>query len=347
MRILQVNSAVALGGGETHVLELTEGLRKLGHEVFVAGRTGSRLNPDITLPFLNSADFMSALKLRTIMRRENIQVVHGHVARDYPVIAAAAWRLNNVTVVLTRHLLYPVKRHILYRRVDGWLAPTRRILKTLSPLRPKCAAVISNWVDTRKIAYRPQPLHQPVTIGILGQIAAHKGHDDLVEAIRVLGPAFRMLAGGTGEAEYVSALRQLATGLPVEFVGFTQAADFLSRVDMLAVPSWEEPFGIVLLEAMAAGVPVVATARGGPLDIIRAGEDGLLVEPRNPNSLAHAIREIAGSSELREKLVRQARVRVEEEFAMERLIPRVADFYRVVSGSGGPAGPPLAAPRFQ
>jgi glycosyltransferase involved in cell wall biosynthesis len=344
MRILQVNSAVSLGGGETHVLQLTEGLRKLGHQVIVAGRARGQLHPDITLPFLNSADFMSALKLRSVMRREKIEVVHGHVARDYAVVTAAAWRLGNVTVVLTRHLLYPVKRHILYRRVDGWLAPTAQILKTLRPLKPKRTSVIPNWVDTRKIAYRPHELHKTVTVGILGQIAPHKGHDDLVEAIRILGPSFRMLAGGTGDPDYIAALRQRAGALPVEFLGFTDAADFLSRIDVLAAPSWEEPFGIVLLQAMAAGVPVVATARGGPVSIIRPGEDGLLVEPRDPNSLAHAIRELAERSELREKLVRQARVRVEEEFEMERLISSVADFYRKVARPGV-AGPPPAAPR--
>jgi hypothetical protein len=82
MRILQVSSARNLGGGETHVIELVDKLRELGHEVIVAGRSAGPLKPDIALPFLNSADFFSSVRLRRILKSERLDVVHGHVARD-------------------------------------------------------------------------------------------------------------------------------------------------------------------------------------------------------------------------------------------------------------------------
>src|SRR5262245_13117851 len=108
MRILQVNSARNLGGGETHVLELVDALRGLGHSVVVAGRREGPLKPDIARPFLNCADLFTALRLRSVIRHGNFDVVHAHVARDYTVVAAAAWNIPGPKVVFTRHLLYPV-----------------------------------------------------------------------------------------------------------------------------------------------------------------------------------------------------------------------------------------------
>src|SRR5262245_1653552 len=318
MRILQVNSARNLGGGETHVLELVEGLRGLGHTVVVAGRREGPLHPDVTLPFLNSADFFTMIRLRSVIQREQFDVVHAHVARDYTLVAAAVWGIRGPKVVFTRHLLYPVRRHFLYRRVDGWLAPTAQILKTVEPLKPKYSAVIPNWVDVQKLPYRPHAFHSPVTVGLIGQISPHKGHDDAIEAIRQLGGGFRLIIAGKGNPVYEGSLRKKSAGLPVEFLGFIALGEFFENTDILIVPSWEEPFGIVLLEAMASGIPVIATNRGGPAEILR----GVLVPPRDPVALAEAIRSVRPG-----EFVRDAREHVEKNFDIRRVVPMIEDFY--------------------
>jgi len=303
MRILQVNSARKLGGGETHVLELIAALRKLGHEVVLAGRQSGPLNPDFPL---------TALKLRSFLKRGQFDIVHAHVARDYPVVAAAAWGIRDVKVVFTRHLLYPVRRNLLYKRVDGWIAPTREILETLSPLKPKRSAVIPNWVDTEKFAYRPHASHKPVRIGLIGQISPHKGHDDAIEAMRELGPGFQLRIAGDGDETYVATLKRKTNGLPVTFVGFVRLPEYFEEVDILIVPSWQEPFGIVTLEAMSSGIPVIGT---GPADVLR----GTLVPPRNPHALAEAIRSC--------KLDAKAREHVEKQFDIRKVIPQIEKFY--------------------
>src|SRR5881394_257969 len=165
MRILQVSSARNLGGGETHVLQLVEALRARGHEVFLAGRMDGPLRPDIPL---------SPLRLRSILKRERFDIMHAHVARDYPIAAAAALGIKGLKVVFTRHLLYPVRRNFLYKRVDGWIAPTAQILKTLQPLKPKASVVIPNWVDVEKFKYRPHAFHKPIAVALIGQISPHK-----------------------------------------------------------------------------------------------------------------------------------------------------------------------------
>jgi glycosyltransferase involved in cell wall biosynthesis len=332
MRILQVSSAQTLGGGETHVIELSEALRRSGHNVVVAGRSGGPLQAEIKLPFLNSADLFTALRLRSILKKSAFDIVHAHVARDYPVVAAAAWGLPGVKVVLTRHLLYPVRTHRLYRRVDGWIATTTQILKTLEPLSPKASAVIPNWVDVDKFDYQPaKPLHKPITIGLLGQISPHKGHDDAVEAVRRLGEGYRLLIAGQGDLKYAAELKRKTAGLAVEFLGFVSRTEFFRNVDILAVPSWEEPFGIVLLEAMASGVPVVSTNRGGPLDIICSALHGVLVAPRDPQALAGAIEALALDSPRRTAIARNAREHVQTNFDIRNVVPRIEDFYQRLS----------------
>jgi len=319
MRILQVSSASNIGGGETHLLQLIEALRGRAHAVVVAGRGDGALHPDIALPFLNSADLFTALRLRSILKREQFDIVHAHVARDYTIVAAAAWNIPAVKVVFTRHLLYPIRGHFLYNRVDGWIAPTAQILNTLQPLKPKQASVIPNWVDLEKFPYQPHAFHSPVSVGLIVQISPHKGHDAAVEATRLLGDGFRLLIAGGRDAAYEAKLKKKAAGLPVEFLGFVSLPEFFGKIDMVIVPSWEEPFGIVLLEAMASGIPVIATNRGGPAEIVR----GVLIPPHDPAALAEAIRSVRPG-----EFIGEAREHVEKNFDMRSVVPRIEDFYR-------------------
>jgi len=325
MRILQVSSPLQLGGGEVHVIELTRALRERGHEVVVAGRHGSAVKPEVELPFRNALDIHTLLLLRSLIDHERFDIVHAHVARDYPLVLGAA-RNMPPKVVLTRHLLRPIKSNFLYRRVNGWIAPTQQILKTLTRLKPRASAVIPNWVDLDRFPYRPHALHQPLTLGLLGQISPHKGHDDAVEAMRILGPGYRLLIAGKGEEKYVSALRNKGANLPMAFSGFVSLPEFFDAIDVLLVPSWEEPFGLVVLEGMASGIPVIATAAGGPLEIIDAAVNGVLVPPRDAKALAGAI---ASINDQRDILIRAARDRAEE-FDIRKIVPQIEEFYRAL-----------------
>ena len=175
-----------MGGGEVHVKELTGALRDRGHDVSVAGRGEGPLEPDYRLPFLNSADVYSALRLRRIIRRETFDIVHAHVARDYPIVACALWGMDNPKLVLTRQLIFPVRGNPIYRRVDGWIVTTDQILRSIDHLRPGATKIVPNWVDTRRFEYQEQPFRKPVVLGLLGQVSPHKGHDDALEALRQL-----------------------------------------------------------------------------------------------------------------------------------------------------------------
>lgn len=328
MRILQVSSARTLGGGEVHVIELTEQLREMGHEVRIAGRRKSPLGTDFELPFMNSADLYTAFQLRRIIQAESFDLVHAHVARDYSIVATAMWRLRKVRLVLTRQLIFAVRKHPFYSRVDGWIVTTQQILDSIHHLRPRASVIIPNWVDSRKLNYQERTVRNPVVVGLLGQVSPHKGHDDAIEALRLLGSGYSLLIGGSGKHSYVDSLKRRSAGLLVQFLGFVRPSEFLKQVDMLIVPSWEEPFGIVTVEAMAAGVNVIATDAGGPPEILDWGKAGLLVPPRNPPELAAAIRRLSGDEELRGELRQRALKRVRTHYDLSLTVPKIEAFYR-------------------
>ena len=109
--------------------------------------------------------------------------------------------------------------------------------------------------------------------------------------------------------------------------GAAKIVEFFQKTDILILPSWEEPFGIVLLEAMATGIPVIATGRGGPLDIISSPLEGVLVPPRNPGALANAIQSLATDDERRMTIIRNARERVEKHFDIRTVVPKIEELY--------------------
>ncbi len=327
MRILQVCSADVLGGGEVHVIELTGKLREHGHRVEVAGRSGGPLDLDYAFGFRNALDFSTAYKLRRIVRRERFDVVHAHVARDYSIVATALAGLAGPRLIFTRQLIFPVKRHPLYSRVDGWIVTTPQIRDSIQHLSPRATAIVPNWVAVSGMPYADRPLRAPVILGLLGQVSPHKGHDDAIEVMRELGDGYRLLVGGTGKPDYEDSLKANAAGLGIEFLGFVKPARFLPQIDILILPSWEEPFGIVVLEAMAAGVNVIATDAGGPPEILDYGRAGMLTPPRNPRAMAEAVRRLASDDGLRRELREHAVERVRTRYDIELAVPRIEEFY--------------------
>ncbi|MGH9882461.1 MAG: glycosyltransferase family 4 protein, partial [Pyrinomonadaceae bacterium] len=119
MRILQISSAQFLGGGERYLADLSRGLVSRGHEIYAALRPQSPLFQQLSqlpkenmtaLPLRNSLDVYSARKLSAFVEQHEIEIVHAHMARDYPLAAYAAARNRNARLIITRHVLFPLNR---------------------------------------------------------------------------------------------------------------------------------------------------------------------------------------------------------------------------------------------
>jgi glycosyltransferase involved in cell wall biosynthesis len=186
-------------------------------------------------------------------------------------------------------------------------------------------------------------------VGLVGRLIPYKGHEDLMQAFAAAGKdladAHLVIAGATdGEsAPYVESLRargrQLGVIDRVHFTGFQgDTRPVYADLDVLAVPSWDEPFGLVVTEAMAMTVPVVAYRSGGIPEIITCGREGVLVAPRNTGELGVALAAVLRDPPLRSRMGAAGRRRVLSEFSPRHQAEEILAAYRsIVSGQRSPS----------
>lgn len=186
-------------------------------------------------------------------------------------------------------------------------------------------------------------------VGIVGRLQPWKGQHRLIQAVAQLRssgvPAHGLIVGGDAyelSPDYAKSLQALVAdlGLGRHVTTTGQVADgarLISAMDMLVSASDSEPFGIVLLESMARGVPVVAVASGGPTEIIEDGSSGMLVPSSDPDLIAAAIRRASEDPGLRLRLARAGRERVEDLFTAERMAERFRICLEAVVARGGRA----------
>jgi len=190
----------------------------------------------------------------------------------------------------------------------------------------------SEGARARAAAFNPPA--DAVVVGIVGRLQPWKGQDRLLRAhalLRARGvPVHSLIVGGDSyglSPEYASSLPRLAEhlGITGEVTMTGQVADagpYIERMDVLVNASDPEPFGIVVLEAMARGVAVVAVDAGGPRELVEHGRTGVLASSGEPGALADALEPLLRSSERRRSLGEAGRARYEREFTDERMRER-------------------------
>jgi glycosyltransferase involved in cell wall biosynthesis len=143
-----------------------------------------------------------------------------------------------------------------------------------------------------------RPANGPVRFGYIGPLARSKGLARLLATFRDWTSAGRraeLLIAGTGNARFVQELREIAGAAPVRFAGYMQPSDFFGSVHFTVVPSeWDEPFGGVVIESLAHGIPVLSSASGGLPELIEAGRNGFLFGPTKPDELLRCLQLAAG-----------------------------------------------------
>jgi len=182
-------------------------------------------------------------------------------------------------------------------------------------------------------------------VAMIGQVVPWKNHGVFLEAARrVLSevPHARfVVVGGDMFGEHgplVTSLRARVAEWGLEsriiFAGFRDdIGRVLDSVDLLLHPADREPFGRVVLEAMAAGKPVVAVGRCGPAEIIRQGVDGVLTREADPGEMAEAVIRLAGDAEFRGRIAAAARERARKDFPLSRTVAEIEGIYNELAGS--------------
>ncbi|MFA9428796.1 glycosyltransferase [Egicoccus sp. AB-alg2] len=309
-----------------------------------------------------------AADLRRVWRRDRPQVVHSHFWMSGIAALDAATPLD-LPVLHTYHALGNVKRRHqgdadtsppdrepAERRI---VAEADRIVATCSDeafeLRQlgadmrrvsivPCGVNLTNFGPDGPAAPRdPRFTHRVV---VVSRLVPRKGIDDVVRALTGVPDTELVVAGGPkrdhldADAE-VRRLRAVATqhGVAdrVRFVGALERHEvppLLRSADVAVTVPWYEPFGIVPLEIMACGVPVVASAVGGMIDTVVDGVTGLHVPPRDPQAVAAAVRRLLADAALRERLGGAGVERVRQRYTWNRVADAVVDAYQQALASG-------------
>jgi glycosyltransferase involved in cell wall biosynthesis len=370
LRILHISSARALGGGERHLADLARGLVSRGHDVFVALARESPLCAELagvlpvenifTLPLRNALDAASAHRLARFVRERRIEIVHAHVARDYTLAAFAAWRSPAARLVVTRHVLFPLSRlhRLTLGRAARVIAVSEAVARALRAQRLVAAdkiSVIHNGIDFARLdaaagdtgEMRRSLMSGDVSfvVGTVGELSRVKGQEDLVRAAATVN---RALAGRVGfvlvgedasragetRARLESLIAELDLSERIRLLGRrADVARILHALDLFVSASHTEAFGIAIVEALASGVPVVATETEGAREIIGAGAGGRLVPVGDAEALAASIVALLGDASERARLSDDGRASARERFSLTRMIDATERVYLAARSS--------------
>jgi len=362
VRIIQLSSMESFYGGEAHLDSLARGLRDRGHDVCCVVRPHSQLQGVLakhgmeirTLPLGDWYDPWSVKGLSDLVKDWGCEILHTHLPRDY-YLAAAATTGSQVVNVGTRHLLHPISVALLKRpflgRFSSFIAVSEAvrngILKS-GVLGPEILSVIYNGIETEVLPVldetKVQDLRalcgsdpEDLVVGFVGRLCPSKGTDTLIKAMSKLqerGPKVCLCligeeTSGSGyRDQLVEMVNRLGLADRVGFAGYIAgASQFSTAFDIQVVPSVAEPFGLVTLEAMRAGVPVVVTNTGGSPEVMRDGVEGFLFEPGDEVGLAHGLDRLLESPERRLEMGRRGRQRVLESFSRSGMIRQTEEVY--------------------
>lgn len=349
-----------MGGGEVHVADLVRALADRGHAVYLAVRPDSPLRGPLAgviaswheMPLRNSLDLQSAHAIAELVQQHNIEIVHAHMGRDYLVAALARRKAPSAKLVLTRHHYLPVRRNAIYR----WLLESTSAVIAVSDsvresvmerlaLPPERVHTIPNWIDPvrfqpieRDAARALFRLQSNLAVACIGQLTQAKGQEEFIRAAariaKMRSDVEFLIVGEESEQEsfftehLIELVESERLAQRMKFLGLVRhIPELLAAVDVVVVPSWDEGFSLVTIEAMAARKAVLASNVGGISGIIKDNHTGLLFQPRNVQSLSDKLLWLLSDGPLRERLGAQAQRDVFTRFGRDQVIDRIESLY--------------------
>lgn len=363
MKILQISSARNFGGGEKHLVDLTWGLIEINHDVFLAVPEDSLITEKLEnfsgkniLPVKvrNAADIFAAWRIGKFIRQNKIEIVHAHTAKDYLPASLAVRFASEAKLVLTRHVLFPMKRaqRLALSNASKVIAVSSAVEANLKKTFPAEKIVkipngikIEKWAsaDREKLFREFRFLHNipfdAPLIGTVGELKRLKGQQDFILAANEI-------AKKTDEARFVIVgkdhsydknfrreLKRLVKvfGLEDRFLfldWIEDTAPLLAALDVFVSASHSESFGLAILEAMASGKAIVATQTEGAKELIDNEKSGKLVSIKEPLEIAKAVGDFLTDEKKREILGKNARETAREKFSLKNMIEETEKVYQ-------------------
>ncbi|MFW5791449.1 MAG: glycosyltransferase [Desulfohalobiaceae bacterium] len=349
-RICFFNARRSWGGGEKWHCETARHLAAQGHEVVVVAHPHGKLIrkvraagvgcvplPVSNLSFLNP---LKAARVVHLLKNRAVQTLVLNGSAEAKLGAPAARLAGVRAVVYRRGLGVPVRNTLLNRWIYGTCithfltnseATARELFKHLA-LEDARVRTIYNGVDLPDLSEDPPAWKAgpgKLILGTAGRLGQEKGHGyllDLAVRLRERGRGFRLCIAGEGRQRPVLERRIQELGLEaeVELVGFVaDMGAFLQQLDIFLMPSLWEGFGYAVVEAMAAGVPVVAFGVGSIPEIVENGVTGFLVPVKDVASLSDRVELLAADPDLRRRMGQKARETVQKRFARSEQLAKL------------------------
>ena len=349
MRLLFINSIQMFGGGEIWLLTMMRQLKKRGHTVHLLCRPKVPLEDKASEQGFSvhtigmRGDFDPIVIWRTwrLLRRLKIQVVCTNMDKELRFGGLAAKLAGVKAVIPRRGIDYPLKNSWAYRfsydkMASGIIANSQSTKKSLLRncpwLNPDKIRVIYNGVDPNRFVTVASPLTRSrfdikkniFLIGFVGQLDPRKGVDTLIRSYTRFSLDHKestLLLVGEGGME--NSYRKMSETCPgrIVFAGYLdEIDDVMKSIDVLVLPSLWEGFGIVLIEAMAAGKPVITTTASNMPEIVTDGTEGFLIQPGDDKALTLKLAKLYQDPKLRKKMGEWGRKRVLKQFTLERMV---------------------------
>jgi glycosyltransferase involved in cell wall biosynthesis len=364
LTVLHVDTERGWRGGQRQALWLAEGLVRAGYRSIVAARPGEPLAERAAVvglrvvpiaPFF-AMDPLAVIALRRTIAAAHADVLHAHTSHAVALGALASLG-SPVRLVLTRRVDYRLSANPItgwkYRRADGVIAISEAVKRALveSGVPRERIEIIPSGVDLDRSVAPATPatlaeLGVPSGAPLVVQVAALVTHKDPLTFVRAIAaarravPALHAVMVGAGHLRGAVEAERAALGLDdsLHLAGYRTDADaILAAADVVTLSSEEEGLGTVLLDALAFGRPVAATAGGGIPEIVQDGVTGLLAPVGDAEALGAAIARLLSDRELAARLAAGGRERAMH-FSIARTVERTAQVYeRVVRGSRFPA----------
>lgn len=359
-RVLLVHQPVD-GGVGRHIADLAAGLSERGdHEVLLCGPARPAGAPsscdwcklDFGRAIDPTGDLLALARLLRLIARHRPDIVHAHSSK-----AGAVARLAHLARPRTAFLYTPhgyayagyFSRELergLYREIERGLAPLTTRVVCVCEAEARLARRIGPAGRVRVVHNGIQPVHDgPVDDRIaelsrrgpvlcaLTQLRPGKGLETLIQALPDIldrYPQLQVAIGGDGpdRDRLLAAARAAGVARAIHFLGpTTDPASILRGADVFVHPSWAEAFPYVILEAMSAGLPVVASDVGGIAEAVADGESGMLVPSGNDRALRDALLHMLGDSAVRSRMGAAAKRRVASRFTRTAMIDRLVAVY--------------------
>lgn len=371
MNILLATSITTWGGGENWMLSAALGLRDHGHQVDLIAPAGSALGrrafaaglPVHAAGFPRDFDPRGVWFVYRLCRRLRTDVLCLNMDRVLRVAGPAARLAGARAVVPRRGSEMPIGRKLSHRwswsRVaTGAIAnsqATRDTMLASAPwLSPTKVRVIYNGISLAEYQ-RPDARDRlrrelgtaPATpvIGMVGELTDRKNHILLVRQLpwlreRIAGLEVWIAGAGPEQAALRAEAERLGVAGALKVLGFRRdVPDLMNAIDLLVHPALVEGFGYVLVEAMAAGKPVIAARASNIPEIVQPGQTGDLFPVNDAEAMREAVLRLLSDPEQAAALGQAGRDRVREHFSLERMIAELEAYFRgLVAGGDGPAG---------